>query len=54
MKKTKQLPEAKFTTNREYTFDRAMIQAAKRARAFQPELISVVSNVKQFQNEDRK
>lgn len=54
MKKTKQLPEPKFNPNREYSFDRAMIQAAKRARALQPELISVVSNVKQFQNEERK
>jgi hypothetical protein len=54
MKKTKELPEPKFNPKRDYVFDRAMVQAAKRARAAQPELICVVSNVKGFQNETNK
>ena len=33
---------------REYKFDIAMQEAAKRARAQQPALISMVSNVKEF------
>jgi hypothetical protein len=53
MKKTKQKPEPKFNPRRDYVFDRAMIQAAKMARAVQPPLISVVSNVKGFQNESK-
>jgi len=46
MKKKK--PEARFVPNREYKFDRAMQQAAERARAFAPVPISMVSNVPEF------
>lgn len=50
MKKKKEaLPS--FKPSREYKFDRAMNEAAKKAKAIQPALISMVSNVKDFQYE---
>jgi hypothetical protein len=51
--KKPQPPEPRFMPKREYRFDRGMQEAARRARAFQPALISMVSNVKDFQNEKR-
>ena len=47
-------PEPKFTTDRLYKHDRAMIQAIKRIPKGYPEPISMVSNVNGFQNEDKK
>jgi hypothetical protein len=49
----KPVKEVRFVTNRPYKFDRAMIAAAKRARENQPDLMSMVSNVKDFANEQR-
>lgn len=46
MKKKQQPPQP--SSRREYKFDIAMQEAAKRARAQQPALISMVSNVKEF------
>ena len=46
-------PEPRFVTTRLYKFDRAMQLAADRARKHQPDLISMVSNVKDFANANR-
>jgi hypothetical protein len=46
-------PEPKFTTDRPYKHDRAMLEAIKRI-GNHPRMISMVSNVKSFQNEDKK
>ena len=43
----KTVHEAKFKSRREYKFDTAMEQAAKKARACHPKLIGMVSNVKE-------
>lgn len=48
--KKKPPSETKFTPNRLYKHDRAMDQAAKRARANQPSFISMSSKVKEFSN----
>ena len=45
--KRKPTPEPKFVTNRPYKMDRAMQQAAERARAVQPAMINMVSKVKE-------
>ena len=47
MRKKKTVREERFETNRPYKFDRAMQEAAKRARAFQPAMINMVSKVKE-------
>jgi hypothetical protein len=47
-------PESKFTTDRPYKHDRAMIEAIKRIPQGYPEPISMVSNVKGFANGDSK
>jgi hypothetical protein len=47
-------PEPKFTTDRLYKHDRAMIEAIKRIPQGYPEPISMVSNVRDFQNKDSK
>jgi len=47
-------PEPKFTTDRLYKYDRAMIEAIKRIPPNYPQPISMVSNVAGFQNEDRR
>ena len=49
----KKAKETRFVTNRPYQFDRSMIAAEKRAREIQPDLMSMVSNVKGFANEPR-
>jgi hypothetical protein len=43
----KKKSEVKFTTNREYKHDRAMLEAIKRS-AHHPKPISMVSNVPEF------
>lgn len=48
MKKKKTVQQEKFDTKREYKFDTAMQDAAKRARAVQPKLISATSKIKEF------
>jgi len=47
-------PEPKFTTDRIYKHDLAMIEAIKRIPKNYPQPISMVSNVKGFQNEDKR
>lgn len=48
--KKKQPQEPRFVPNRLYKFDRAMEEAAKRARVNQPDFLSMVSKVKEFSN----
>ena len=45
MKTKKTVREERYQSNREYTFDTAMKQAAERARACHPKLIGMTSNV---------
>ena len=47
-------PEPKFTTDRLYKYDRAMIEAIKRIPPNYPQPISMVSNVRDFANGDLK
>jgi hypothetical protein len=47
-------PEPKFTTDRLYKYDRAMLEAIKRISKDYPQPISIVSNVKDFANGDSK
>ena len=44
MKRKKTVQQNKYETNRQYTFDRAMQEAAKRA-ASHPRMIGMTSNV---------
>lgn len=46
--------EPKFTTDRLYKYDRAMLEAIKRIPKDYPKPISMVSNVAGFQNEDKR
>lgn len=47
-------PEPKFTTDRPYKYDRAMLEAIARIGKNYPVPISMVSNVKDFQTKDAK
>lgn len=47
-------PELKFTTDRPYKYDRAMLEAIARIGKNYPVPISMVSNVKDFSNGEAK
>ena len=46
----KKQPDQSIYTRREYKFDVAMQEAAKRARAHQPRMVILKSNIQDFAN----